>query len=69
MSDSLFDEPEESTWQEVPQPRFLSWSPAMQYRYCAERDRDAAEHSDDYNEAMWFIERAKSYDALAEELK
>jgi hypothetical protein len=30
-----------STWREVPQALFLSWSPAMQLAYCARRDEDA----------------------------
>jgi hypothetical protein len=64
MTDSLFDF--DSTWQEVPQARYLSWPLAQRYKYCEERDRDAAEHAENYHEATWHIERADSYARLAE---
>lgn len=68
---SLFDnyeeEETESSWREVPQERFLSWSPEMQYAYCAARDIDAASHADRLEDAEWYLERAKSYQALATE--
>jgi hypothetical protein len=63
---SLFDEPE---WKEVPQARFLSWTPAEQLAYCAERDKDAAEHADHYDEAKWLLARAADYERDLSELR
>jgi hypothetical protein len=76
---SLFDEPDptsepaaqsidaqpQSDWQEVPQTLFLSWSQARQFAYCAARDEDAAEFSETYAEAQWYMERASAYRELS----
>lgn len=61
------DEESESAWQEVPQALFLSWSPARQAAYCAARDEDSAEHSLTYDEALWYLARAKSYKEMTVE--
>lgn len=51
-----------SAWQEVPAERYLSWSPAMQYAYCARRDEDAALSPDiSAKDAQWFRDRAARY--------
>ncbi len=49
-----------STWREVPAARFLSWSPAMQYAYCAARDRDSAEHAENDEWRQFYLRRAGS---------
>jgi hypothetical protein len=48
-------------WPEVPQPVFLSWSPARQLSYCAARDEHAARFADSPAEAEWFTQRASLY--------
>lgn len=48
-------------WEEVPQARFLSWSPKMQLHYCWRRDLDAATRAESTNDAKFFLERAASY--------
>lgn len=53
----------DSEWTEVPQARFLSWSPQMQAAYCAARDEDAALCG--WQPTMFFIERAEAYRCLA----
>ena len=58
---SLFDEPD-IEWHEVPQDRFLSWSPAMQAAYCRDRDLDAAEHAENDGWREFYLNRAASYD-------
>ena len=50
------------TWREVPAARFLSWSEAMQYAYCAARDENAM--LDDDVSDWWmdfYAERAVAY--------
>jgi hypothetical protein len=62
---SLFDdleednEPELADWQEVPQARFLSWSPAMQEAYCRRRDLDSAVRSEEPWWQKFYLERAE----------
>jgi hypothetical protein len=51
----------ESTWQEVPQARFLSWSVGEQLAYCAARDYDAAEHETDLEWCQFYFDRARMY--------
>ena len=58
---SQAEEVTESTWREVPQARFLSWSHEQQMAYCAARDMDSALWADNEDTAMWFLERAESY--------
>lgn len=53
-----------SDWQEVPQVRFLSWSPAMQAAYCAARDTDSAIYAESVEDAEWFIRRARIYEGM-----
>ena len=48
-----------STWREVPQARFLSWSPARQLAYCVARDEDAAKHDAEW--AEFYAARAVAY--------
>lgn len=49
-------------WQEVPQARFLSWSPQMQAAYCASRDLDSAESAANRGEdPEFYLERAEGY--------
>lgn len=56
----------ESTWEEVPQARFLSWSPGMQAAYCAARDEDAAICGvDGPGMTMFYIQRAEMYRCMA----
>ena len=55
----------QSTWREVPQARFLSWSPAMQAAYCRDRDLDSAEHADDEEWEQFYLARANVYDEMA----
>jgi hypothetical protein len=51
-----------SPWHEVPQARFLSWSPQMQYAYCAARDLASAETAYERGEDPEFYQqRAESY--------
>jgi hypothetical protein len=47
------------TWKEVPQARFLSWSPERQLLYCALRDEDSAVVDSDH--AEFYLQRARSY--------
>jgi hypothetical protein len=52
----------ESIWREVPQARFLSWSPAMQASYCASRDLDSAESAHERGEdPEFYMRRAEAY--------
>lgn len=51
----------EDDWREVPQARFLSWSPRMQAAYCAERDERAALEADDMQLARFYLTRAEGY--------
>ena len=47
----------------VPQAVFLSWPSAMQYAYCAARDRDSATTAHLRGEdPSWYLERAKLYE-------
>lgn len=70
---TLFDdlEPESvlplgnSTWEEVPQARFLSWSPQGQALYCSQRDEDSAKHEDDPEMRAFYLERAAMYEELS----
>ena len=50
-----------STWQEVPQALFESWSDARQLAYCALRDEDGALYANTLEEALWFQARGRSY--------
>jgi hypothetical protein len=50
-----------SSWQEVPQARFLSWSKARQDEYCARRDEDSALYSGSPEWSAFYLERAASY--------
>lgn len=50
-----------SSWREVPQVVFDSWSHARQLAYCAARDDDAALYADGEEEAEWYRERARGY--------
>ena len=65
----LFAEPEEAPprkeWQEVPFALFISWSLKMQYKYCADRDKDAAEICDDQEMKEWYLWRAEKYVSLS----
>ena len=67
MSESLFDSLDEmesddrSSWQEVPQARFLSWSDAMQQAYCRARAVDSALYEEDPEWAEFFLARSKTY--------
>lgn len=54
-------EPVVRPWNEVPQPLFLSWSPAMQYSYCAARDEDSARSETSEEFKAFYLERAVSY--------
>jgi len=66
---SLFEEPTEethddlprSTWQEVPQVVFDSWSNERQLAYCAARDTDGSLYAYTMEEARWFQARAEYY--------
>lgn len=63
---SLFDDEPvpivQSTWCEVPQALYLSWSTARQLSYCAARDEDSALDRDTTEEqALWYLQRAQSY--------
>ena len=51
-------------WEEVPQARFLSWSPEMQFAYCARRDQDSALRAESVEEFDWFTARAARYKEL-----
>lgn len=62
----VVDRPE---WQEVSQAVFLSWSPAMQWAYCAARDEDAALDVTSDEEMEWFLERALRYRQMALEAR
>jgi hypothetical protein len=65
----LFDTP---TWNEVPQPLFLSWSVARQLRYCADRDLDSSEAADAFGDndlAFYYRERARIYLAQLETIR
>lgn len=53
--------PAPSSWKEVPQARFLSWSDAEQNAYCAARDRDSADEAKDEESELFFLERSLSY--------
>ncbi len=55
-------------WREVPQALFLSWPEKKRLLYCAARDRDAATLEDNKNDAAWFLDRAASYQAIADKL-
>jgi hypothetical protein len=50
-----------TTWNEVPQALFLSWSPAMQQSYCAARDRDSAAHAENDWWRNFYLGRADMY--------
>lgn len=50
-----------SSWNEVPQALFLSWSPAMQRAYCSRRDADSSLHAYDPTWAEFFEARALRY--------
>jgi hypothetical protein len=50
-----------STWREVPQALFDSWSVLRQLAYCRERDMDGALYAPNDEEALWFKRRADSY--------
>jgi hypothetical protein len=54
-----------STWREVPQARFLSWSPRMQAAYCRDRDLDSYEQADDEDTQQFFLRRANMYDEMS----
>lgn len=56
-----------STWREVPQARFLSWTPAEQMAYCAVRDEDSASHEASPTWLRFYIERAESYRDLSKQ--
>lgn len=62
--DAQDDSSELDEWHEVPQERFLSWSPAGQYGYCRKRDLDSALRADTPEEAQWYLTRAKMYQEL-----
>lgn len=64
-SPRLAPDDDQPDWEEVPQARFLSWSPAMQFAYCAARDEDAACRATTLPEFEWFMARAKSYRELS----
>lgn len=55
---------DDSDWQEVPQPRFLSWSPMMQWAYCRDRDLDAAAFADTVDDSQFFMARAEMYQQM-----
>lgn len=63
--DSLFDlideDEDESTWHEVPQALFDSWSEARQLAYCAARDEDSAAQASTLEELNWYRDRANAY--------
>lgn len=65
MADSLFDAPFDDEWQEVPQERFLSWTAAEQFAYCARRDESSALIADTSIEARWYLARADAYKELS----
>jgi hypothetical protein len=55
--------PARSAWREVPQALFMSWSDAMQLKYCAARDRDSATTARLRGEdPEFYLRRAESYD-------
>lgn len=58
---SIADDLPESTWVEVPQARFNSWSVEQQLAYCARRDEDAALCCETLEQAQWFQQRAQMY--------
>lgn len=69
-SSSLAGHPRVNEWREVPQPLFLSWSPARQFAYCAERDlRASIEYATSSEEKQWFCDRAAGYTRMKEELR
>ena len=53
-----------SDWREIPQPRFLSWTPAEQHAYCMARDLDATARSDTPEEAEFHRRRAHMYQEM-----
>ena len=59
----LFDAPE---WEEVPQARFLSWSPKAQAAYCAARDSASALEATTVEEIDWFTARASMYKEMVQ---
>lgn len=56
-----------SHWQEVPAARFLSWTSAEQFLYCAKRDYDSAGNAEDLEWAEFYLTRATHYEALKKE--
>ena len=48
-------------WREVPQARFLSWSPAMQMAYCMRRDLDSAACAENDWWRAFYARRAEGY--------
>lgn len=59
------DDEAPSDWQEVPQARFLSWPPEMQFTYCAARDQHSACEAESLQEYEWFTARAKIYKEMS----
>lgn len=59
-SDEQVDLPR-STWKEVPQALFDSWSNERQLAYCAARDEDGALYAVTMEEAQWFAARSQWY--------
>lgn len=61
---TLFDQPSNPEWQEVPQARYLSWSRERQLQYNALRDEASAREAmaqDEPERAEWYLQRARSY--------
>lgn len=48
-------------WHEVPAARFLSWTAAEQYAYCAARDENSALYADTDEDYMFYKRRAEMY--------
>jgi len=65
--DAVEPEPERSTWTEVPQALFLSWSALRQWAYCRDRDFDSATFADSFEDAQFFIHRAEMYQQMIKE--
>lgn len=55
-------------WREVPQARFLSWSPRMQAAYCRDRDLASSECAESEAWAQFYLRRANTYDEDARSL-
>mgnify|MGYP001615593439 CR=1 FL=1 len=51
-----------SSWREVPQALFLSWSDAMQAAYCRDRDLGSSKCAENDEWQQFYLQRANGYD-------